>query len=146
MHKNFSMANDQNTCTHQVAKIKRANVSKLLENFLIYSMLVHVTFHNWKQEIKYVGSNCLLAFHEPLKSFQNQVIVFLALLSARGLGMKLLFLFGLSCFQSVKNDTNDTFDAQRDLSLSIVYTYSGDSNHLDLSYGRKHWLLRHSSF
>ena len=87
-------------------------LTKLLENFPIYSMLVHVTFHNCKQEIKYVGSNCLLAFHEPLKSFQNQVIVFLALLSARGLGMKLLFLFGLSCFQSVKNDTNDTFDAQ----------------------------------
>ena len=79
-------------------------LTKLLENFPTYSMLVHVTFHNCKQEIKYVGSNCLQAFHEPLKSFQNQVIVFLALLSARGLGMMLLFLIELSCFQSVKDN------------------------------------------
>lgn len=77
-----------------------------------------------------------LAFHEPLKSFQNQVIVFLALLSARGLGMKLLFLFVLGRFQSVENDMYRFFRCPQKILLYIqiiVYIRSGDSNHLDMS-------------
>ena len=90
-----------------------------------------------------------LAFHEPLKSFQNQVIVFLALLSARGLGMKLLFLFVLGCFQSVKNDMYRFFRCLKKICLyiqTIVYTCSGDSNHLDVCYWREHRLLWQSFF
>ena len=77
-----------------------------------------------------------LAFHESLKSFQNQVIVFLALLSARGLGMKLLFLFVLGRFQSVENDMYRFFRCPQKILLyiqTIVYIRSGDSNHLDMS-------------